>query len=282
VSILIPCFHSQAYVGDAIRSALSQTYGHLEIIVAPDDGQTYTHLRETFKSPQILIIPPGPVPGSGAGATRNRAIDVASGDYITMLDSDDRIPTTYIADLMKVAMHEGAAIGTIRYLDWVTGRIVRTPPVHSRLLSLAGFGQLLASLHPLIHRSLEPGYVDGFAEDVLHDGIVIAKVGTIEVVQSAVYEARIRVGSISHDGAEAERKIQESYASLIGAILRRPTSIGVHCLSRVDREEFAQLFRFRAMASREFLQSGAASYDVWVAGREAGLWDQFTQMAMAG
>lgn len=281
VSLLIPCFGSQAYVGDAIRAALSQSYGHIEVIVAPDDGDTYSHLRDTFKSPQLRIIAPGKTHGSGAGATRNRAIDVSTGDYIAMLDSDDVIPKNYIADLLKVAMTEGAAVGPTRYVEWDTGRVVRMPPLHSKMLSLSGFGQLLASVHPLIHRSLEPGYVDGFAEDVVHDGLVIAKLGTVQVVRSAVYDARIRENSACSSSADGEYKIQESYTRRITAILQHPTTIGVHGLSRIERLEFAELFKFRAMVSSEFSKSGNSSYNQWVAGREALLWDQFTQKETA-
>jgi len=281
VSILIPCYASQSYVSDAIHAALSQTYGHLEIIIAPDDGQTYTYLRDTFKTPQLRIIPPGPKRGTGAGATRNRAIDVASGEYLTMLDSDDVIAENYIADLMRVAMIEGAALGPIRYRDWESGNVIRVPPVFSHLLSLSGFGQLLASMHPLIHRSLEPGYVDGFAEDVIHDGHVIAKLGTIQVVKSAIYDARIRAGSTCNHGADGESAIQGMYQQRIEAILRSPTTLGLQSLSRTDRDDFAQLFRFRAMASRAYACSGYASYDQWVAGREAALWDQFMESGNA-
>jgi len=277
VSLLIPCYQSEGYVADAIRAALAQTYGHIEIIVAPDDGTTYQHLRATFKSPQIRIIQPGATAGTGAGATRNRALDASSGDYFAMLDSDDLIPKNYVEDLMKVAITDGAAIAPTRYIEWDSRRVIRTPPIHNRLLSLSGYGQLLASVHPLIHRSLEPGYVAGFAEDVVHDGTIIAKLGTVRVVRSASYELRIREGSACSSGPEEEARITAAYAERIRQILRQPTSIGVHGLSPLERNDFAELFRFRAMVSQEYAKSGAPGYNEWVAGCEASLWDDFKQ-----
>ena len=50
----------------------AQTWGHVEIIVAPDDDDTYRQLRERFKSPQLRIIAPGAAPGSGPGAHHRR------------------------------------------------------------------------------------------------------------------------------------------------------------------------------------------------------------------
>lgn len=275
VTILIPCFEASAYVGEAIQCALDQTYGHVEVVVSPDDGDTYIHLRETFKSPQLRIIAPSSTSGTGPGATRNRAIDASSGDYFTVLDADDLIPANYVEELMRVAMVEGAAVAPTRYVAWDSLDLVRAPPVPNKVLSLTGYSQLLSSIHPLVHRSLETGYPDGFAEDVVHDGTIIAKLGTITVVPSVAYSVRLRSGSACSSGADAELGIQRSYTKRIEQIRRSPTQLHLQSLSANDRRDFEELFRFRAMVSMLFSASGATCYNTWVAGNEARLWDQF-------
>lgn len=276
VTILIPVYDSAAFVADAISSSLAQTYGHVEIIVAPDDGDTYRHLRRTISSPQLRIIPPGTKPGSGAGPTRNRAIDASSGEYFAMLDADDLIPPNYIEELMKVAVVDGAAIAPTRYTRWDAADIVRVPPVHKGHLSLSGFAQLVASMHPLIHRSLETGYCSGFAEDVVHDGIAIARLGTVRVVDSVFYCCRLRDGSACNSGQDFEQEIQQTYRNRIDQILTRPTELGTHVLNWEARKDFANLFRFRAYVSEKFSNAKHDCYNAWVAGREAELWDEFT------
>ena len=116
VSMLIPCFNADAHVAAAISCALSQTYGHVEVLVAPDDGETYLHLRSQFTSPQMRILPPGTRSGTGAGATRNRALDAATGEYFAMLDADDLVPPDYLEKLMAVALDEGVAVCNTRYV----------------------------------------------------------------------------------------------------------------------------------------------------------------------
>ncbi|HJV85393.1 MAG TPA: glycosyltransferase family 2 protein [Noviherbaspirillum sp.] len=276
MTLLIPVFESATYVGDAINAALSQTYGHIEIIIAPDDGDTYSQLRERFTTPQLRIIPPGVTRKTGAGPTRNRAINASTGEYFAMLDADDLIPPTYIEDLMKVALIEGAAIAPTRYTRWDVSEVVRVLPMHKAHLSLSGFAQLLASMHPLIHRSLETGYCAGFAEDVLHDGIAIARLGTIRVVDSVWYSGRVRTGSECNNGSNVEREIQAAYRYRIEQVLQRPTELGMQMLNREDRKDFVDLFRFRAFVSTAFSKSGAECYNTWVAGKEAALWDQFS------
>lgn len=277
VSLLIPCFHAQAYVQEAVTCALRQTYGHVEILLVPDDGDTYLKVRDSIRSPQLRIIPPSSPHPSGAGATRNRALDAADGDFFTMLDADDRIPVDYIETLMAVACDEGAATGNTHYVDESAETVLRIPPIHHRRLSLSGYGQLLASIHPLVHRELEPGYVDGFAEDVVHDGLIYAKQGTVAIVDTS-YQARMRQGSACNatDMAEAERTIQAAYQQRIAQITTHPTQVGVHVLSAADRQTFTNLFRFRAFASRIYGELGNGDdYNRFIAGKEALFWDQF-------
>lgn len=274
VTLLIPCFNAGDYVRDAIRCALSQTYAHVEVIVAPDDGETYRHLRQEFTSGQLRIIAPGRECGTGAGATRNRAIDAASGDFFAMLDADDLIPPEYVEKLMAVALEDGIAVAPSRYISWV-GAQIRKPPVPPGYLSLSGFGQTLASIHPLIHRSLEQGYPSGFAQDVVHDGIVIAKMGAVKVVPDCSYDIRIRPGSAC-SGQNPEEAIQAAYTERIHQMRFRPSEIGAQCLGAHERADFADLFRFRAMVSRAFSQSRETCYNTWVEGKEADLWDQFS------
>ena len=276
VTLLVPCYQSSAYVDEAIGCALNQSYGHVETIVAPDDGKTYLELREKHSSPQLRIIAPGHISGTGAGAARNRALDASTGEFFAMLDADDLIGPNYIEDLMRVAVVEGAAIANTRYTAWDGHTVVRVPPLHKKTLSLSGLGQLAASVHPLVHRSLEVGYCGGFAEDVIHDGLILAKLQGISIVSTTEYTARIREGSLCNgDADDAEAKIQAAYHDRVDQILYRPTEIGAQVLSYHEREDFAELFRFRSFVSKLFSSSGGSCYNTWLAGKEASYWDEY-------
>lgn len=86
VSVIIPCFNGEAYVGDAIESALAQTYRNVEVIVV-DDGSTDRSLR-IIRSYGDHIRWENTV-NRGGGAARNRGLELARGEYIQFLDSDD-------------------------------------------------------------------------------------------------------------------------------------------------------------------------------------------------
>ncbi len=275
VSIVIPCYQAHEFIGDAVRCAVSQTYPNIEVVVAPDDGDDYEFLHRIFQSKSLKILPPLATTGTGPGATRNRAINVASGDFFVMLDADDLVPPNYIERLLSVARNEGAAIAPTLYVQWDGETIVRASVPNAPRLDLCGFGKLLCSMHPMIHRSLEPGFLDGFAEDVIRDGLVIAKLAGITVVKDTAYRLRIRPGSSCNSGEESERDIQRIYISRQKQILLSPTELGMQALSAAARIEFAQLFAFRAHVSRKYLESGEGCYNTWATGQEDTLWHAF-------
>jgi len=275
VSIVIPCYEAHAFVVDAVGCALAQTYPNFEVIIAPDDGDNYTFLREIYPSPALKILSPHTTRQTGAGATRNRAIEAASGDYFATLDADDLIPVDYIDRLASVARIEGAAVAPTSYVRWGTQELVRSPAITGSRLDLRGLGKLLCSMLPMVHRSLEPGFTDGFAEDVLRAGLIIAKAGGITVVKETSYFARIRQGSACSPDDNSEHVIQLAYATRQEQILTRPSELGAHVLTRKSRIELAELFEFRAYASQKFSESGADCYNAWAAHQEQALWWAF-------
>jgi glycosyltransferase involved in cell wall biosynthesis len=87
VSILIPAYNSQEWIGQALQSALAQTWPRKEVIVV-DDGstdQTQAVLRE-FAARNVLVARQ---PNRGAAAARNHAFSLCQGDYVQWLDADD-------------------------------------------------------------------------------------------------------------------------------------------------------------------------------------------------
>jgi glycosyltransferase involved in cell wall biosynthesis len=88
VSVVIPTYNRATKVGDAITSALGQTFSDLEVIVV-DDGSsddTAQVLQETFGNRIRYFAQTN----QGASAARNKGLAEARGEWIALLDSDDR------------------------------------------------------------------------------------------------------------------------------------------------------------------------------------------------
>ena len=109
VTVYIANYNYAAYIGEAIKSVLNQTYGSIEIIVI-DDGSTdgSRAIIEDYCTREK--IQPIFQENKGLTKTNNVALTMAKGDYIVRLDADDRLQPTAIQSLIagftsdKVAM----------------------------------------------------------------------------------------------------------------------------------------------------------------------------------
>ncbi|HEX3744905.1 MAG TPA: glycosyltransferase family 2 protein [Bryobacteraceae bacterium] len=87
VSILIPAYNAEKWIGEAVRSAICQTWPRKEIIVIDDGSMDRTaEVARRFASRDLLVVSKKNV---GAAAARNHALQLSQGDFIQWLDADD-------------------------------------------------------------------------------------------------------------------------------------------------------------------------------------------------
>ncbi len=112
ISVIIPFFNSESCIGRMLDSILSSTYMPSEILLI-DDGST-DNSREIIEqySSKHSFIKYVKKEHSGVSASRNLGIKLATGDFISFLDSDDYIePNMY--ELMAAAIKDDSFDGCI-------------------------------------------------------------------------------------------------------------------------------------------------------------------------
>lgn len=87
ISVLLPVYNCEKYIGLAIQSMLDQTFTNFELIIL-NDGSTDNTLAEINKFNDKRIVLLDKV-NEGITATLNKGIDVAKGKYIARMDGDD-------------------------------------------------------------------------------------------------------------------------------------------------------------------------------------------------
>ena len=98
VSVVIPCYNQAHFLGEAIESALAQTYPQLEIVVV-DDGST-DNTREVAAS--YLGMRYVRQANQGLAAARNTGLRHSTGAYLVFLDSDDRL----LPQAVEMGLHQ--------------------------------------------------------------------------------------------------------------------------------------------------------------------------------
>lgn len=91
VTVIMPAYNSGRYIVEAIRSVMEQTWECWELLVLDDGSRDDTcalvqALAE--EDSRIRLLPNGE--NMGAAKTRNRGLDLAQGEFVAFLDSDDR------------------------------------------------------------------------------------------------------------------------------------------------------------------------------------------------
>lgn len=88
ISVIMPVYNSEKYLSEAIDSILNQTYEDFEFIII-DDGSTDSsqEIVRSYTDPRIRFYINEH--NMGVAATLNRGLDLATGEYIARMDSDD-------------------------------------------------------------------------------------------------------------------------------------------------------------------------------------------------
>ena len=118
ISVVIPSYNHEAYIRQAIDSVLAQTWSDLELIII-DDGSSdnsFQIIRE-YQDPRVRAFTQQ---NQGAHAAINRGIELATGRYVSILNSDD----AYLPDrleklvaLLKSNPDAGLAASYIQVID---------------------------------------------------------------------------------------------------------------------------------------------------------------------
>jgi len=107
VSVVIPAFNAGTRLDRTLRAALAQTAPAHEIIVIDDGSTDDTGAVCARFAPAVRCHR---VPNGGQQRARNLGVDLATGDWIALLDQDDLWHSDYLAEVAAfLAAHDGAA-----------------------------------------------------------------------------------------------------------------------------------------------------------------------------
>jgi glycosyltransferase involved in cell wall biosynthesis len=123
VSIIIPVYNSEKYLGRCIDSVLSQTYSHIEVVLVNDgstDGSSLICERYAVKDSRVNFINQE---NKGVSAARNLGLRVAKGDYVGFIDSDDVVDSEMYKDVMEIAIKHNLEVVSTNYYGYEIGNI---------------------------------------------------------------------------------------------------------------------------------------------------------------
>jgi glycosyltransferase involved in cell wall biosynthesis len=257
VSVLLPCYNGAAYLEEAVRSILLQTFADFELIVV-DDGSTDATAdilaRMGRRDPRLRVVRQ---PNGGIVAALNTAIAHARGEYIARMDADDvSFPERFAFQVAWLDAHPatvlvgGYAVGDPR----PTPASVRTTGGrHSRTDLVVFPPRVAVSMHPLIMmRATTLKAIGGYREGYRHaeDYDLFIRAGTLGRIDNPPVDVLFYR---RHEGAVSIANVEEQERSAVRAELDAIGRAGFTSppLPLIEAYTLLRIFRRYRAVSRE-------------------------------
>lgn len=150
ISIIIPAYNAEKYIGTCVESILRQEYEDYEIIIVDDGSQddTFSICTQLLqKSKKIRLLHQN---NKGVSAARNAGLKTAGGQYIMFVDADDSVGEHFLRemsaaitedetiDMVIGGFYEKSAAGARAILPFETSRCLETKSIGSFFEELYG------------------------------------------------------------------------------------------------------------------------------------------------
>ena len=207
ISVIIPVYKVEKYLRRCVDSVFAQTYGNFEVILVDDgspDGCPAICDAYAEADSRVRVIHK---PNGGLSSARNAGLDIAAGEYIYFVDSDDTVHPEALCTLYDRITADGSDIAIAGYLCVTDdGKILDEHHVLSdgvitanEMKRLEGHGPYVSACGKLYKRRIFDGlrYREGvLCEDYELLPRLTARCEKISCVDKALFNYTIHEGSI--------------------------------------------------------------------------------------
>jgi len=214
VSVLLPFYNAEKYLGVAIESILNQTYSHFELLLL-DDGSSEQSLKiAEHYAKQDTRIKVYHHENMGVCGTLQRGVSLAQGKYIARMDADDiACPERFQQQLHYLEQNPDCVVlGTRTVVVDPENQILYSPQVstgHEEILKelLQWRGSRLC--HPTVMMPTEAvKAVGGYTQEYMNDDIdlflKLTKSGKFANLPEPLLRHRVHLSSVCHTRDESE------------------------------------------------------------------------------
>lgn len=260
ISVIMANFNGEAHITPAIRSVLEQTHHNLELIVS-DDGssdESCSIVRATMAQDRRVRLIESETAACGPATARNRALNMATGDWVAIVDADDIIHPERLSRLLHCAVTLEADLVADDLIHFGDGasqnhktllqdlRLKHPKEIDAAALvsgNLDGCRNIqLGYLKPLIRKAAlgDLRYDEGLRIDEDHDlylRLLLAN-ARFALIPDAMYLYRRHAGSVSYRFDETSlRKMIAAQSALLNTLPRTREPLRRAVENRVKHHE---------------------------------------------
>lgn len=198
ISIIIPVYNSEKYVARCINSILAQTYSDFELILINDgskDNSLDVLKNYEQKDKRIKVINQK---NMGVAVTRNKGIELASGEYIALIDNDDYLDSTYLEEFISKSDGFDVVVGGYKRVS--EDKILFTKKITnlkwSKYENVAPWGKIIRRQFLLDNNIKFFSYSIG--EDIIFNMDLYTLTDKVKIIDSCSYNWFFNTASVSN------------------------------------------------------------------------------------
>ena len=259
VSIIVPCYKVEEYIGELIESLIRQTMRDIEVILVDDGSPDRTGAicdEYAAKDSRLHVIHK---PNGGVSAARNDGLRVATGEYVLFSDSDDYLPEDAIELLYEKAMADDSDI-VIGDINQVFPKEEKMGRFYAEAFSVSDRSQLRELVKTVFYKTYCPwpyeghaafGYggpcnklvrrkmlvdnhiefdlrVKGIYDDIIYSAYILSVAKTVSYIPRNVYNYRILDTSITRTYKKNTLEINTAIFEAWGDFLKKYNKDGAY------------------------------------------------------
>lgn len=216
VSVVVPVYNIQNYVGKCLESLVNQSYANIEVVVV-DDGS----IDDSGKICDVYALKNGQIKvyhkkNGGLSDARNYGIGKASGEYVALVDGDDIVSKYFVAEMVK-AMDEKTDVVICGFNEVIPKKKTLSGKEATIKLLVEQENLEIVAWNKLYRRELFNSIyypVGEKYEDTLTTYKVLALASRVKYVPKSLYKYKVREDSIMSTADLKERLAVREKAAL--------------------------------------------------------------------
>lgn len=220
ITIIVPIYNVAVYMDRCVDSIIHQSHKTLEIILVDDgssDGSSAKCDQWAQRDPRIKVIHQ---PNGGLSMARNAALDIMTGDYVTMVDGDDYIVPHCVEAMLQLASSTGADVVAAGWNLFDDG----TDPRPNRDAHISAFtpAQAIDEVfyqHTLTNSACSKLYAASLWRDLRFPA------GMLYEDLAIIYDLLLRTTSVAHTSEQLYMYRQRAAGSITSSFSRQRTHV---------------------------------------------------------
>ncbi len=215
ISVIIPVYNAENFLLKCIESVLGQTFADFELILVNDgskDNSLQICKEYSLKDDRIVVIDKK---NGGAASARNKGLDVAKGNYVVFIDSDDYVDNQYLEKLYQAVKQNDADMAVcslVVFKGQEQNKYVNEDKVYSQkdyvldcfngnIKDITAFGPCMKIISLKIIKDDDIRFPEGYklSEDRIFNLLIMDKLKKVVTISYVGYYYVDNVNSLTHN-----------------------------------------------------------------------------------